>query len=158
MVGKGRRSKSEVIVRDPKIATIVQNHIEALEDGSEEEEEDEEDNAVQLGALAKNEEKQVRKVHAHVLEEIAKAEEKLVAFHRRHIDTKMTGIKDEIRAIQAFEDSDSVDEYVNRVRTLLLRQKQDVETILGLLNGITGMLREEEELSSTLTTSLKGGK
>ncbi|PWV19138.1 putative Kinesin-13 3 [Trypanosoma cruzi] len=156
--GKGRRSKSEVIVRDPKIATIVQNHIEALEDGSDEEEEEEEDNAVQLGALAKNEEKQVRKVHAHVLEEIAKAEEKLVAFHRRHIDTKMTGIKDEIRAIQAFEDSDSVDEYVNRVRTLLLRQKQDVETILGLLNGITGMLREEEELSSTLNTSLKGGK
>ncbi|EKG07356.1 MCAK-like kinesin, putative [Trypanosoma cruzi] len=158
IVGKGRRSKSEVIVRDPKIATIVQNHIEALEDGSDEEEEEEEDNAVQLGALAKNEEKQVRKVHAHVLEEIAKAEEKLVAFHRRHIDTKMTGIKDEIRAIQAFEDSDSVDEYVNRVRTLLLRQKQDVETILGLLNGITGMLREEEELSSTLNISLKGGK
>ncbi|KAH9597310.1 Kinesin motor domain [Trypanosoma melophagium] len=153
---KGRRARREVLVRDPKIATIVQNHIAALDDESDEEEEEEEGvGSTPLGALAKSEEKQVRKVHAHVVEEIAKAEEKLVAFHRRHIDTKMTGIKEEIRAIQAFEDSDSVDEYVSRVRTLLLRQKQDVETLLGLLNGITGMLREEEELSSTLNSSLK---
>ncbi|RNF16203.1 putative MCAK-like kinesin [Trypanosoma conorhini] len=155
LAGKESGQKSEIVVRDPKIATIVQNHIDALQDGSDEEDEEEEEHAPQLGLLAKSEEKQVRKVHAHVLEEISRAEEKLVAFHRRHIDTKMTGIKEEIRAIQAFEDSDFVDEYVNRVRTLLMRQKQDVETILGLLNGITGMLREEEELSSTLTTSLK---
>lgn len=155
---RGRPPKREVVVRDPKIATIVQNHISALDDDSDETDEDEEEapaaGAV-LDALAKSEEKQVRKVHAHVVEEIAKAEEKLVALHRRHIDAKMTGIKDEIRAIQAFEESDSVDEYVGRVRTLLVKQKQDVETILDLLNGITGMLREEEELSCTLNSSMK---
>ncbi|KEG11138.1 putative MCAK-like kinesin [Trypanosoma grayi] len=160
VAGKERHSKPEIIVRDPKIATIVQNHIAALDDESDEEEDEDDDSTggTPLGALAKSEEKQVRKVHAHVVEEIAKAEEKLVAFHRRHIDTKMTGIKEEIRAIQAFEDSDSVDEYVGRVRTLLVRQKQDTETILGLLNSITGMLREEEELSCTLNSSMKGRK
>ncbi|CCD17145.1 unnamed protein product [Trypanosoma congolense IL3000] len=156
--GKGRVKKHEVIVRDPKIATIVQNHISALEEESDESEDEDEEagaGAVLQDALAKSEERQVRRVHAHVVEEIAKAEEKLVALHRRHIDAKMTGIKEEIRAIQAFEESDSVDEYVNRVRTLLVRQKQDVETILDLLNGITGMLREEEELSCTLNSSMK---
>ncbi|KAG8341619.1 Kinesin motor domain [Trypanosoma vivax] len=161
VVGKGRRGKREIVVRDPKIKTIVEKHIDALEGESDESDDDDDDGVVApvlAGSLEKSEERQVRKVHAFIVEEIAKAEEKLVALHRRHIDTKMTGIKDEIRAIQTFEESDSVDEYVNRVRALLMRQRQDVDAVLDLLKGITSMLREEEELSSTLNSSLKGRK
>ena len=153
---------SAVKVKDPKIATIVQQHIAALQ-ANEDDEDEEEDvdetsseppsSAEEGEKLKKDEERQVRKVHAYVVEEIAKAEEKLVALHRRHIDAKMTGIKEEITAIQRFEDSDSVDEYVARVRMLLLKQRDDMDEILDMLNGIASMLRDEEDLSKTLTVS-----
>ncbi|TPP44872.1 Kinesin motor domain family protein [Leishmania donovani] len=105
-------------------------------------------------ATIREEERQVRKVHAYVVEEIAKAEDKLIALHRRHIDSKMTGIKEEITAIQSFEESDSVDEYVARVRVLLMKQRDDMNEILAMLNGIGSMLRDEEDLSKTLTSSV----
>ncbi|CAJ1008880.1 putative Microtubule binding/Kinesin motor domain containing protein [Leishmania naiffi] len=148
-----------VKVKDPKIATIVQNHIAALE--SEDDDDDGDDYcgddpraAEGGGVMQREEERQVRKVHAYVVEEIAKAEDKLIALHRRHIDSKMTGIKEEITAIQSFEESDSVDEYVARVRGLLLKQRDDMNEILAMLNGIGSMLRDEEDLSKTLTSSI----
>ncbi|KAG5477715.1 hypothetical protein LSCM1_05011 [Leishmania martiniquensis] len=148
-----------VKVKDPKIATIVQNHIAALE--STEDDDDGDDDCGNdpraedgSGAMPREEARQVRKVHAYVVEEIAKAEEKLIALHRRHIDSKMTGIKEEITAIQCFEESDSVDEYVARVRALLLKQRDDMDEILTMLNGIGSMLRDEEDLSKTLTSSV----
>jgi kinesin family member 2/24 len=154
-----------VKVQDPKIATIVQHHLAALQasnNNNDEEEEEEEDvddtssehpTAEEAGKLKKEEVRQVRKVHAYVVEEIAKAEEKLIALHRRHIDSKMTGIKEEITAIQRFEDSDSVDEYVARVRMLLQKQRDDMNEILDMLSGIGSMLRDEEDLSKTLTVN-----
>ncbi|CCW66068.1 unnamed protein product [Phytomonas sp. Hart1] len=174
---RGGRGAVRIRVKDPKIATIVQNHIVALEqaydDDDDEEEEEVGNNAssnthheggeihrnagnVNGGAaLRKDEEWQVRKVHAHVVEEIGKAEEKLVALHRRHIDSKMTGIKDEIRAIQSFEESDSVDEYVNKVRNLLEKQKADMDQIVKMLISISDMLKDEEDLSKTLNSTNK---
>ncbi|KAG5503958.1 hypothetical protein GH5_04814 [Leishmania sp. Ghana 2012 LV757] len=148
-----------VKVKDPKIATIVQNHIAALE--STEDDDDGDDDCSNDpraedggGVMQREEARQVRKVHAYVVEEIAKAEEKLIALHRRHIDSKMTGIKEEITAIQCFEESDSVDEYVARVRALLLKQRDDMDEILTMLNGIGSMLRDEEDLSKTLTSTV----
>ncbi|KAG5503405.1 hypothetical protein JKF63_05543 [Porcisia hertigi] len=150
-----------VKVKDPKIATIVQNHIAALEssgddddDGDEEDVSNDQRTVANAGVMQKDEVRQVRKVHAYVVEEIAKAEEKLIALHRRHIDSKMTGIKEEITAIQSFEDSDSVDEYVARVKVLLLKQRNDMDEILTMLRGIGSMLRDEEDLSKTLTSSV----
>ncbi|CCW62500.1 unnamed protein product [Phytomonas sp. EM1] len=67
----------------------------------------------------------------------------------------MTGIKDEIRAIQAFEESDSVDEYVNKVRNLLEKQKADMDQIVKMLVSISDMLKDEEDLSKTLNSSNK---
>ncbi|KAG5478193.1 hypothetical protein CUR178_04907 [Leishmania enriettii] len=161
----GRRSgtpspaSAMVKVKDPKIATIVQNHIAALE--STEDDDDGDDDCSNDpraedggGVMQREEARQVRKVHAYVVEEIAKAEEKLIALHRRHIDSKMTGIKEEITAIQCFEESDSVDEYVARVRALLLKQRDDMDEILTMLNGIGSMLRDEEDLSKTLTSTV----
>ncbi|KPA79080.1 putative MCAK-like kinesin [Leptomonas pyrrhocoris] len=156
---------SAVKVKDPKIATIVQQHIAALQSNNDEDEDEEdvEDTgseppaAEEVGVLKKDEERQVRKVHAYVVEEIAKAEEKLIALHRRHIDSKMTGIKEEITAIQNFEDNDSVDEYVARVRMLLQKQRDDMNEILDMLSGIGSMLRDEEDLSKTLTMSKSKG-
>ncbi|AYU79147.1 Kinesin-13 3 [Leishmania donovani] len=148
-----------VKVKDPKIATIVQNHIAALE--SDDDDDDIDDDCCHYpraaeggGVMQREEERQVRKVHAYVVEEIAKAEDKLIALHRRHIDSKMTGIKEEITAIQSFEESDSVDEYVARVRVLLMKQRDDMNEILAMLNGIGSMLRDEEDLSKTLTSSV----
>ncbi|CAG9574530.1 putative MCAK-like kinesin [Leishmania major strain Friedlin] len=148
-----------VKVKDPKIATIVQNHIAALE--SNDDDDDIDDDGCNYpcaveggGVMQREEERQVRRVHAYVVEEIAKAEEKLIALHRRHIDSKMTGIKEEITAIQSFEESDSVDEYVARVRVLLMKQRDDMNEILAMLNGIGSMLRDEEDLSKTLTSSV----
>ncbi|EPY21888.1 kinesin family member 2/24 [Strigomonas culicis] len=159
---KGRgEAAAEVKVKDPKIATIVKNHIAALEEPSgedEEENEDEDDTEAPqepARALPRDEERQVRKVHAYVVDEITKAEEKLIALHRRHIDSKMTGIKEEIRAIQAFEESDSVDDYVTKVRAQLQKQMADMQLILGMLTSITGMLKDEEDLSYTLNSSHK---
>lgn len=164
----GTPPPAAVKVKDPKIATIVQNHIAALaSDDDDDDEEDGDDDAdggdgaaaavaAEGGVLMKrDEERQVRRVHAYVVEEIAKAEEKLIALHRRHIDSKMTGIKEEITAIQGFEESDSVDEYVARVRVLLQRQRDDMNEILTMLNGIGSMLRDEEDLSKTLTSSVR---
>lgn len=150
-----------VKVKDPKIATIVQQHLAALQANNDEDEDEDDGEDTNSepptnedgGKLKKEEERQVRKVHAYVVEEIAKAEEKLIALHRRHIDSKMTGIKEEITAIQRFEDSDSVDEYVARVRMLLQRQRDDMDEILDMLSGIGSMLRDEEDLSKTLTVS-----
>lgn len=157
--GGGRHSRlAEVKVKDPRIATIVQQHIAALENGDDDEDEEDdcgEPTADSPGALPRDEERQVRRVHAYVVEEISKAEEKLVALHRRHIDSKMTGIKEEITAIQRFEESDSVDEYVAKVRSLLQRQKEDTEQILSLLVPLGEMLRDEEDLSKTLKSSLR---
>lgn len=150
----GPRHSNEVKVKDPKIADIVRNHIVALEGGaggeSDESDSDDDDAA---NAEPNVEVRQVRKVHAYVVQEITKAEEKLVAVHRRHIDAKMTGIKEEIRAIQAFEDSEQVDEYVGRVRTQLEKQVEDMKQILGMLSSISTMLKDEEDLSNTLTSS-----
>ncbi|KPI82926.1 putative MCAK-like kinesin [Leptomonas seymouri] len=150
-----------VKVKDPKIATIVEQHLAALQSNNDDED-DEEDvddtgseppSIEETGVLKRDEERQVRKVHAYVVEEIAKAEEKLIALHRRHIDSKMTSIKEEITSIQRFEDSDSVDEYVAHVRMLLQKQRDDMDEILDMLSGIGSMLRDEEDLSKTLTTS-----
>ncbi|CBZ27390.1 putative MCAK-like kinesin [Leishmania mexicana MHOM/GT/2001/U1103] len=148
-----------VKVKDPKIATIVQNHIAALESDDEDDDIDDDcgnsPRAVEGGGvMQREEERQVRKVHAYVVEEIAKAEDKLIALHRRHIDSKMTGIKEEITAIQSFEESDSVDEYVTRVQVLLMKQRDDMNEILAMLSGIGSMLRDEEDLSKTLTSSV----
>lgn len=166
------RPTAEVKVKDPKIATIVKNHIAALTEDVDDDDDDltseEEERggaaAAAPGAAAANakdavmpreEVRQVRKVHAYVIEKIAKAEEKLVALHRRHIDSKMTGIKEEIKAIQSFEESDSVDEYVAKIKVLLMRQKNDMDQIIGMLESIGGMLKDEEDLSHTLNSSTK---
>lgn len=168
----GRRKvggQKEIKVKDPKILTIVQNHIAALEQSGDDDDDDDDSEEEQgtntnhnnnngvtaPAALPKAEARQVRKVHAYVVEEISKAEEKLVALHRRHIDSKMTGIKEEIRAIQAFEESDSVDEYVTKIRGLLQRQKNDVDQILAMLSTINSMLKDEEDLSNTLNSTVK---
>lgn len=164
------RPTAEIKVKDPKIATIVQKNIRALEESDDDDDDmyssDEDtggggDGAQNSGAAAdpnvlpKEEARQVRKVHAYVVEEIAKAEEKLVALHRRHIDSKMTGIKEEIKAIQAFEESDSVDEYVAKIRSILTRQKHDMDQIVDMLGAIGIMLKDEEDLSNTLNSSVK---
>lgn len=165
---RGARGASEVRVKDPKIANIVRNHIAALHqsDDDDEDDEDDEDGENNAGAnnnnsnnnnnKAPNEEvRQVRKVHAYVVQEITKAEEKLVAVHRRHIDAKMTGIKEEIRAIQTFEDTEQVDEYVSKIRVQLERQMTDIKQIMSMLTSISQMLKDEEDLSNTLTESVK---
>ncbi|GET88903.1 mcak-like kinesin, putative [Leishmania tarentolae] len=156
--GASPKTPAVVKVKDPKIATIVQNHIAALASDDDDDIDDDCCNyppaAEEGGVMQRDEERQVRKVHAYVVEEIAKAEDKLIALHRRHIDSKMTGIKEEITAIQSFEESDSVDEYVTRVRVLLMKQRDDMNEILTMLNGIGSMLRDEEDLSKTLTSSV----
>ncbi|CAD2219921.1 kinesin family member 2/24 [Angomonas deanei] len=152
-----KTEKAEVKVKDPKIATIVKNHIKALEvpdtNGEEDDDEEEEEEELAETTMPREEERQVRKVHAYVVDEITKAEEKLIALHRRHIDSKMTGIKEEIKAIQNFEESDSVDDYVTKVRGLLQKQMDDMQQILSMLSSISGMLKDEEDLSHTLNSS-----
>lgn len=157
----------EVRVKDPKIASIVRSHLEALRvSGSDDDitpvDEDAEilessrDDMPHVVAAPNEEVRQVRKVHAYVVQEISKAEEKLVALHRQHIDAKMTGIKEEIRAIQTFEDTEQVDEYVSRIRVQLGKQMNDIKEILAMLSSINKMLKDEEDLSNTLTHSVKG--
>lgn len=157
--GGGAGGRPQVKITDPKIATIVQSHIAAIEDATDGDDE-EEYTAPAPGQQAQStlppdEARQVRKVHAYVVEEIAKAEEKLVALHRRHIDSKMTCIKEEIRAIQQFEESDSVDEYVNKVREVLHRQREDIDQIMNMLTSISSMLKDEEDLSISLNYSAR---
>eukprot|EP00796_Vickermania_ingenoplastis_P007387 gene7387-5201_t len=152
--GGRRGGATEVKVRDPKIAKIVRNHMVALE-RSDDSGDDGSDSEASNQVAPQEEVRQVRKVHEYVVEEIAKAEEKLVAVHRRHIDLKMTGIKEEICAIQSFEDSEQVDEYVTKVRAQLEKQMTDMKKIMGLLSSISTMLKEEEDLSNTLTMSMR---
>lgn len=167
---------NELRVSDPTIASIVRRYAGALHahsnDGNNEEgesdgelEEDEEDNSGDLsptqgnqnGASSpvQNDVRQVRKVHAYLVEEISKAEEKLVAVHRHHIDSKMTGIKEEIRAMQQFEESEVVDEYVSKIKTVLEKQMSDIQQILSVLSSLNGILKDEEELNSSLTDSTR---
>lgn len=168
---------SDINVNDPTVASIVRRYAGALhsrsEDGNNEEgesevelEEDEEDNSNgdlpptpgnQGGAASpvRSDLRQVRKVHAYLVEEISKAEEKLVAVHRRHIDSKMTGIKEEIRAMQQFEESEVVDEYVSKIKTVLEKQMVDIQQILNVLSSLNGILKDEEELNSSLTDSTR---
>ena len=78
--------------------------------------------------------------------------------HRRHIDVKMAGIKEEIKAIQGLDDKDTVDEYVHKVSSILHKQKKEIDGILGELSKLQGMLKDEEELSRTLTPHVKKGR
>lgn len=193
---------NNVVLKDPKLQTIVQNHINEMdEDELEGDEESDDDSAVtappgavpssdrapvtppsaalQKGGggggqqaqqpdsarqpsvsptLGRNEVKQVRAVHAHVVREITKAEDEIMALHRRHVDVKMAGIKEEIKAVQALDDKDTVDEYVVKVSAILQKQKKDIDGILGELSRLQGMLKDEEELSRTLTPHVKKGK
>ena len=71
--------------------------------------------------------------------------------HRHHITLKMSGIKEEISALRALEDADSVDEYVQKVRGVLTRQRDEIDDIMKKLTGLQKMLAEEEDLSRTLT-------
>lgn len=164
------KNKREIAVKDPKIATIVQQHlkemeIDELDGGSGGDDDDETVNNVSptpagpgvAAALQRQEVKQVRAVHAHVVRAISRAEEDTMAMHRRHIDVKMIGIKEEIKAIQALEDQDTVDEYVSKVAGLLTKQRREIDVILDNLNKLQAMLRDEEELSRTLTPIVKAG-
>lgn len=165
-----QRNKREVAVKDPKIATIVQNHLKEMEvdelDGGSGGDDDD-DNTPNVTpslagggaavALQRQEVKQVRAVHAHVVRAISRAEDDIMAMHRRHIDVKMSGIKEEIKAIQALEDQDTVDEYVSKVAGLLTKQRREIDVILDNLNKLQSMLRDEEELSRTLTPVVKAG-
>lgn len=174
--GRTNSSDGEVKVKDPRIANIVRRYIGTLkhdsDGGSNDEgesegdlEEDDEDNS-NGGSFSPaheqnntssgpdhEEERQVRKVHSFLVEEINRAEEKLVALHRRHIDTKMTGIKEEIRAMQQFEESEVVDEYVSKIKVHLEKQMTDIQQILNILSSLNSILKDEEELSNSLTDS-----
>jgi hypothetical protein len=205
------RPAAKVLLKDPKIATIVQNHINEMdEDELEGDDESDGDDVVGGGGgggspampplpnggggpgqapppnapvsggrggqsqqqqqpdptrqpsvsptLGRQEVKQVRAVHAHVVREITKAEDEILALHRRHVDVKMAGIKEEIKAIQALDDKDTVDEYVQKVSTILQKQRKDIDSMLTELSRLQGMLKDEEDLSRTLTPHVKKGR
>ena len=196
------RPNKVIALKDPKLATIVQNHMNEMDEdeleGDEEMSDGDEDRgasaptpplagatppAVPLPVLSgrassqpaepvsggprrssvsptlgRDEVKQVRAVHAHVVREITKAEDEIMAMHRRHIDVKMAGIKEEIKAIQGLDDKDTVDEYVHKVSSILHKQKKEIDGILGELSKLQGMLKDEEELSRTLTPHVKKGR
>lgn len=167
---------NEVKIKDPKIANIVRRYVGVLKSNSEggnndegdsegELEEDEEDSSSGGGmncgqnhnsaasSPERDELRQVRKVHAYLVEEISRAEEKLVMLHRRHIDAKMTGIKEEIRTMQQFEESEVVDEYVSKIKVHLEKQITDIQQILNILSSLNSILKDEEELSNSLNDS-----
>lgn len=169
-----RNAAARVAVKDPKIATIVLHHLKEMDADEMEGSEDDEGTdgglpgvpnsggisptpGQQQEVLKKQEVHQVRAVHAHVVRAISKAEEEIMAMHRRHIDVKMGGIKEEIKAIQALEDQSTVDEYVSKVASLLTKQRREMDVILDHLSKLQGMLKEEEELSRTLTPAVKSG-
>eukprot|EP00758_Cryptobia_borreli_P000569 Tbor_TRINITY_DN1233_c0_g1::TRINITY_DN1233_c0_g1_i1::g.5771::m.5771/K10393/KIF2_24, MCAK; kinesin family member 2/24 len=148
-------------IADPRIATIVQNHMgkmeeEELSPTDDDDEDSGNDEGQQQRGAANKEVKQVRAVHAHVVQAIAKAEDEIMAVHRHHIDLKMSGIKEEIKAIQALDDKDSVDEYVNKVREILTKQRNEIGNIMDKLGNLQAMLKDEEDLSRTLTPAARG--
>jgi hypothetical protein len=168
------KHQPRVAVKDPKIAAILTNHLQEMQNEDEQVPDDEDDetdsdiakrdspkpvapNANQPPPqLERRAQKQVRAVHAHVVRAITRAEDEISAVHRRHIDQKVMGIRDEIAALQGLEDKDSVDEYVNKVSVILSRQRRDIDVLLDQLQKLSGMLKEEEELSRTLTPAVKG--
>lgn len=179
--------KRKIVVKDPKIATIVANHFKEMNDSelSHTDEDDEDESPVDEGSPVnappavprssargasnprapnpavsaamggKKATRQVRAVHAHVVQAITKAEDEIMDTHRHHITLKMSGIKEEISALRALEDADSVDEYVQKVRAVLTRQRDEIDDIMKKLNGLQTMLAEEEDLSRTLTPGQK---
>lgn len=153
--GAGRGSDAKkIIVRDPRIKTIVEQHINNIDDdemaGEDDEDEEEEEKVPEA-----KEAKQVRAVHAHVVREIARAEDDIMQAHRDHIDQKMAGIKEEIKAIQALDDKDSVDEYVNKVKDILSRQRNEIDSIMQKLGSLQHMLKDEDDLARTFTPQAK---
>lgn len=173
----GPKAQPRIAVKDPKIATIVMNHLKDMEEGELDGSGDDDDGPDPIsvtppaqnlnpvdgkgtpsGGLQRREAKQVRAVHAHVVQAITKAEEEIMAIHRRHIDLKMVGIKEEINALKGLEDRDTVDEYVAKVTSILTKQRREIEVLLDQTGRLQGMLKEEEELSKTLTTPIAKGR
>ena len=151
--GGARADAKRIVVRDPRIKTIVEQHINNIDDdelAAEEEDDDEEANVPEA-----KEARQVRAVHAHVVREITKAEEAIMQVHRDHIDQKMSGIKEEIKAIQALDDKDGVDEYVLKVKDILSRQRRQIDDIMSKISGLQTMLKDEDDLARTFTPQSK---
>lgn len=159
-------ARKNVVVKDPHIATIVKHHMEELDEDelSPTDDDDEEEAETQAAPAAapsvspppsKREQKQVRAVHAHVVRSISKAEDSMLQLHRKHIDFKMSCIREEIAALRILEDTDTVEEYVSRVVSLFTKQQKDLAVMMQETLRLQGMLKEEEELLSTLTPSHK---
>jgi kinesin family protein 2/24 len=97
----------------------------------------------------------VKAVHAHIVNAIRAGEEDLLAFHRRHVDAKCIGMKDELDVIKALDDGTvGIDDYITKVEALLTRQQAEIQAMREKLSKMQGVLREEELLSRTLTPAV----
>lgn len=162
------------LLRDPLVASIVQNRLKELNEDEVELAEGEDDDEAEedgtppfleppskdfLKPPTRQDVHRVKAVHNHIVNTIREKEEEIMMLHRRHIDSKMSTMKKEVEAIQRLDDNkDSIDDYISCVDALLARQAKEVQSMRDQFARIQEMLHEEEVLSRTLTPGVKQKK
>jgi hypothetical protein len=147
---------------DPAVASIVQNHIQDLDDLETEAGASDVDDGANggdpLAAPGAAGNRQVRAVHAHIVTRIRDSEEALLQQHRKHVDAKMTLMKAEVAHMQRLDERGGIDDYVAKVDALLAKEMAEIKAMREHLSRLQTILREEEVLSQTLTGGNKRRK
>lgn len=162
----GDNAKSE----DVALHNIMQKRLQELDEIEQQEADEDDDDdsrtpppeiAVQGPGAAvgsgKKAAQKIRAVHQHVSNEIQRSEEDLLAAHRKHVDTKMLRVKEEVEHAVKFDQGTlTLDEYVAALETNINKQANEIQAMKTLILRVKDLMKEEEVLSKSMTPARKG--
>jgi len=96
--------------------------------------------------------------HAHdaLIEVILGEEDAIIAAHRAHIERSMDVVKSEMDFLARVDKPGSaVDVYVDELDAILAERADDVARLRARVERFRALLRQEEELSRRVLTSMK---